>query len=502
MDTFLAFLVAGVVVFFFMRRYLRALTSKQSSAAPATMTASAAPTGPSEPCPRCSKPVPQGSAFCQACGAAMAMWSVHRAAIKAASAGGSANGAKGIKKPVINATLCIGCGTCVEVCPEAGTLEMVGGKAILAHSERCTGHAKCAEVCPTNAILMSEDGKLQTIRVPRVNEQFETNIPGIFIVGELGGMGLIKTAINEGKLVIDQIRKRLPKPANTNLHDASGPDPVQAGEVADVIIVGSGPAGISATLSAHQHFVKYVTLEQGEIASTIRHYPRHKFLMAEPPEIPLYGPLYVSDGTKEALLSVWETIIANTGIRINTNERVDRIIRQGESFTVETKRGQYFTKFVVLAMGRRGTPRSLNIPGEDLGKVAYSLIEADTYKDKDVIVVGGGDSAIEAALALSKGKQNRVTLVYRGDVMQRARDRNQKMLTDAAKEDRVKILLKSNVLQINADSAVIDIAGQKQTVKNDFVFIMAGGNSPEEFLQKVGVEIVEKSLMFSPTSFS
>jgi thioredoxin reductase (NADPH) len=492
MDTFLAFLLASVVTFFFVRRYLHKLTAgKKAPERGAAATATAAPMKMRD-CPRCAKPIVDTSAFCSHCGAPMAMWSAHTAKVNLP--GGRA--ATGKPKPVINASLCIGCGSCVEACPEAGTLELHQGKAILSHPDRCVGHAKCAEVCPTQAILLSFDGTLQTVRVPLVKENFETNLPGVYIVGELGGMGLIKTAVNEGKLVIDYLRRTSPGTVQNKPEHGSSASPA-AGEgvgMADVLIVGAGPAGLSAALTAHQYGFNYVAIEQGEIAATIRHYPRHKFLMAEPVEMPLYGPLYVSDGTKETLLSVWETILANTGVRVRTNERVERVKKNGQGFVVDTTKGQYHAKNVVLALGRRGTPRRLEVPGEELAKVAYQLIEAETYEGKDILVVGGGDSAIEAALGLSKHKRNRVTLSYRGEAFQRARERNQKFLAEAEAQGQLQILRSSNVAEIQASKVQVNAAGKAVELPNDFVFILIGGSSPEDFLKRTGIEIVEKSL--------
>lgn len=498
METFLTFLLASLVTLYFVRRYLQKLTGTKKASDPASHAAPAVPVK-MRPCPRCTKGIPQVSAFCLHCGAALAMWTVHSAAVQSAGTSGE----KGKPKPVINATLCIGCGSCIEVCPETGALELVGGKAILSNADRCTGHAKCAEACPTQAIRYSFGGVLQTLRVPLVKENFETNIPGIYIIGELAGMGLIKTAVNEGKLVIDRLQKHLadqapgwPQGGSASSDAAPGaPAPSDNGHgVVDILIVGSGPAGLSAALTAHQYGLNYLALEQGEIASTIRHYPRHKFLMAEPIDIPLYGHLYVGDGTKETLLSVWETIISNTGVRVHTNERVERVKRNGGSFLVETTKGQHQAKHVVLALGRRGTPRGLGVPGEELAKVAYQLIEAESYENKDILVVGGGDSAIEAGLGLSKNGRNRVTLGYRGEAFQRAKERNQKMLAEAEKQGQLRTLRNSNVVEIRADAVKLDVAGQPLEIPNHFVFIMIGGSSPEDFLKRTGIEIVEKSL--------
>jgi putative YpdA family bacillithiol system oxidoreductase len=492
MQTFLSFLIAFAVTFFFVRRYLRKLTgTKAAPGKPAP--AAAAPASKMMPCPRCAKPISEQSSFCSHCGAPLAMWTVHRSAVVAA--GGSPQ--KGKPKPVINATLCIGCGACVDACPETGTLELAGGKAILAHAERCVGHAKCVEVCPTQSIILAFDGVLRTLRVPLVKENFETNVSGLYIIGELGGMGLIKTAVNEGRMVIERVVKEMqngkghtpaatPAPAETS--------PASAAEIADVLIVGAGPAGLSAALTAHQQGMNYLTLEQGEIAQTIRHYPRHKFLMAEPIDIPLYGPLYVADGTKEGLLSVWETIISNTGVRIQTNTRVERIKKNGTCFHVETSKGQYSAKRVILALGRRGSPRRLEVTGEDLAKVAYQLIEAESYEGKDILIVGGGDSAIEAAVGLSKAGRNRVTLSYRGQAFERAKDRNQKLLEEAEKAERLKILRNSHVTEVREKSVALDVSGAPAEIPNDYVLVLIGGTPPEEFLRKAGIEIVEKSL--------
>lgn len=479
MDTFLAFVIAAAVTMFFVRGYLKKLTLKNGArnAANARSTVASLPL---QPCPRCAKAIPKSSAFCAHCGAALAMWSVHRAEVKAVTIA-----MEGKPQPLINASLCVGCNSCVEVCPEAGTLELISGKAILAHPERCASHSKCAEVCPTQAITMATGGILQTIKVPYVKVDFETNIPGLFIAGELGGMGLIKTAINEGKLAIDHILRRKSQLASR--------DDVPE-DAFDVAIIGAGPAGLSASLAAQQHGLRYLTLEQGEIASTIRQYPRHKFLMAEPIDIPLFGSLYVADGTKEALLAVWETILKNTGVQVRTNERLDRVERNGAGFYVQSTKHRYYARYVILAIGRRGTPRRLTVPGEELSKVSYRLIEAESYDNSDILVVGGGDSALEAALALCTSGKNRVTLCHRGPDINRSRERNRERVRSAVSEGKLQLLLDTHLREITATEVVLDCQGTERELPNNYVFGLIGGESPEEFLRKTGIEIVERVL--------
>ena len=499
MDTLFTFLVALVVTFFFFRGYMKTLSGPKRTAPSPTGTPPAA-TPQSKPvfaCPRCNRSIAADSTFCPACGAPMSLWNLHRAAVRP-DTNGAGGGEKGKPRPLINASLCIGCGSCVDACPETGTLALVGGKSILANAERCVGHAKCVEVCPTSALSLAFGSTLQTLRAPLVKETFETNVAGIYIAGELSGMGLIKTAINEGRMAIDNIKRRLEAAGEWSPPSVRSPDyQVSASSAAgekpyDVLIVGAGPAGLSASLSAVQSGLNYLTLEQGEVAATIRNYPRHKFLMAEPVEMPLYGSLYVGDGTKESLVSVWETILTNTGVQVQTQERVESIAREGSWLEVTSNKGTYRTKNIVLALGKRGSPRRLGIPGEELSKVTYRLIEADSYEDKDVLVVGGGDSAVEASLALSKASRNRVTLSYRGDRFRRARERNCRMLEEAEKQGKVRVIRNSNLTRILPHCVQLSARDRAYEIPNHYVFILIGGESPEAFLRKTGIEIVEK----------
>jgi len=479
LETFVAFLFAVLLTFFFVRRYLKRLAAGSEKSVSASRPATPA----ALQCPRCSKSVPSDAAFCSYCGTALAMWRIQRAEIRETPVPLPVNQ----PRPVINTSICIGCGNCVRACDVEGTLEVINGKSILKNPDRCLGHALCADACPTGALSLAYGDALQTIRVPHLDSNFQSNVPGLLIAGELGGNGLIRTSINEGKLAMDHVISCLKQ------RPPQGPD-----DLLDVLIVGAGPAGLSASLTAHQHELRYLALEQGEIASTIRHYPRHKLVMAEPVNIPLYGNLYIGDGSKDALLAVWETIIKSTGLRIRTHERVESVRTEGETFLIGSSLGEYRARMVVLAMGKQGVPRKLGVPGEESTKVFYRLIEAEGYSNRDLLVVGGGDSALEAAVGLSRINDNRVTLSYRGTSFKRARDRNREKLEAQQAAGKVQVMLESEVVEIGPNAVRLTSAGKNIEIRNDFVFVMIGGESPEDFLRRSGVEIVEKVVSAAP----
>jgi thioredoxin reductase (NADPH) len=476
MDTLIAFAIALVVTLFFVRHYLKRIEPAPGGDAPA-----AAPAASVTGCPRCGSPIAAGMAFCGACGAPMSLWNFQGTNFSEVQP--TQNGTSS-PRPVINASLCIGCGSCVDACPEEGALALVSGKAILANPDRCKAHGACVPVCPTSAVtLKTGNSSRQTLRVPAMNANLETNIPRLYIAGELGGMGLIKTSINEGRLVAEHIRARL----------ATEP-PNGAGGSYDVTVIGAGPAGLSASLTFHEQGIRYLALEQAEIASTIRQYPRKKFLMEEPVEMPLYGRLYIKDSSKESLLEVWEAIVANTGVEIHTNEKVEAIVRNpaNQHFRIRTAHGEYETKYVVLAIGKRGTPRQLGVPGEEMAKVVYRLIEAESYDGNDVAVVGGGDSALEAAFALAKGGRNRVTLIHRGAEFPRVRERNRTRLAEAESAGLIRVLRDARIQSILSESIFVETPAGTEEIPNQFVFVLIGGESPEVFLQKIGVDIIER----------
>ncbi|HTC34597.1 MAG TPA: NAD(P)-binding domain-containing protein [Bryobacteraceae bacterium] len=381
-------------------------------------------------------------------------------------------------RPRIDVDLCVGCGTCVHVCP-FNVLEIVNEKAIAARLEDCTGFAACAAECPTEAIVLVSGGAMQTMELPTYDADLETNVPGMYLAGEVTGKALIKVAINQGKKVVDSIMKS--KPA--------------AGLQYDVIVVGAGPAGTSAALAAKSEGLKVLVLEQGTQANTIRNYPRQKFVMAEPVMIPVYGPLWMEDTSKESLLERWQQIIASTGLVINEEEKVLRVVRDTDHFVVTSSKGEYQGARVVLAIGKRGSPRKLAVPGEDSSKVAYNLMDADAYKGKSICIVGGGDSGLEAACGLGRPDlENKVWVVHRTEDFSRAKPRNQKKITKAMAEGRVNAFFTAAVTEIGETFISVKTATGVEKIDNDYVFVMVGGENPKKFLTDCGIEFSQRPL--------
>jgi thioredoxin reductase len=208
----------------------------------------------------------------------------------------------------------------------------------------------------------------------------------------------------------------------------------------------------------------------------------------------LYGDLWIADASKETLLSVWETIVANTGLQVRTGVKVDRVVRDGAFFDVVAEGAHYRARRVVLAMGRRGTPRRLNVPGEETEKVFFDIVEMEAFAGQKVMVVGGGDSAIESALGLANQPDTEVRLSYRGDSFSRVKARNLEKLDRAIASGKVIPMLRSELREIRPDLVVIEADGESMILPNDTVIVRIGGEAPSAFLEKLGVRIVEKDV--------
>ena len=377
--------------------------------------------------------------------------------------------------PLIDPNKCLGSASCVSACPE-GAIGIIKGKAVLIHPTICIGHGACQAACPHGAISLVFGTEKRGMEIPQVSPTFETNVPGIFIAGELGGMGLIRKSATQGSQAMESISK---------LKGSSNP--------LDVVIIGAGPAGIAGTLGAIEKKLRYVTLEQeSSLGGAIFHYPRNKIAMTAPVKLPIVGEVKMNEISKEKLLEFWEKVIHQTGIKINYNERLETITRIENGFIVKTAKQSYQTCAILLAIGRRGTPRKLDVPGEDLPKVVYRLIDPEQYRNMHVLVVGGGDSALEAAIAIAQEPGTTVTLSYRSEAFGRGKQKNRDRLNQLSASGKIKIMLKSTVNRIEKNNVVLNFENGEVTLANDGIIVCAGGILPTPFLKEIGVMVETK----------
>jgi thioredoxin reductase len=380
--------------------------------------------------------------------------------------------------PVVDPNSCIMTGACILACPEKDILGILNGKATTINTSQCVGHGACFHACPTQAISLHIGTETRGVELPHVKQNFETNIPGIYIAGELGGMGLIKNAVEQGKQAVENMVKSAGK---------------TDGSIHDLIVVGAGPAGIAASLTAKKHGLKFLILEQDTLGGTVFTFPRKKIVMTAPMDLPLHGKVKLFETSKSELLDLWNMVLGKNGIPVNENTRVESITAVNGHHRIVTSGGkEYLTRHVLLAIGRRGTPRKLNVPGESMEKVAYRLLEPENILNENIVVVGGGDSAVEAALLLSD--QNRVLLSYRKEAFQRIKPRNGERIAKAMSEGKVDVRFNSSLEAIEKDKVVISAGdgNARESVPNDRVYIFAGGELPTEFLNKIGIQITRK----------
>lgn len=380
--------------------------------------------------------------------------------------------------PIIDETKCLACKACVSACPEGDILGIINNKAQLINASHCIGHGACQKACPFNAITLVFGTATRGVDIPFVEPTFETNVPGIYIAGELGGMGLIKNAIEQGKQAAENVIKSI-KPSKNK-------------SVIDVVIVGAGPAGFSATLAMHQKKLRYLTIDQDSFGGTVFKFPRGKIVMTAPVNLPIVGKQKLRETTKEALLEFWHKIIDQTGIKINNNESLVSAEPAAEGFEITTSKRKIKTQKLLLCIGRRGTPRKLGVPGEDLSKVVYQLIDPEQYAGKKVLVVGGGDSALEAALSISEQPGSDVTLSYRSGAFSRAKEKNRSRIDEAEKSGKIKVMFNSNVKKISEDKVSIQTEDDLLSLANDDIIISAGGILPTGFLKTLGIQVNTK----------
>ena len=378
-------------------------------------------------------------------------------------------------RPWVDATKCMGSGACLLACPEHAVLQVIDGQAQLVNATACVGHGACATACPRGAIELVFGGEKRGVDLPQVGPDFQSNVPGLYIAGELGGMGLIANAVEQGRQAAKHALRRLPR--NHRAH-------------VDLLVVGAGPAGLAAGMAAQEAGKSVLVVEQDVFGGAIRHYPRQKLVMSRAWQLP--GQKKVRGGTlsKEELVALLSAMVEASGLPIHEQERVDAVeSTEGGTFLVTTTERTVHAARVILAVGRRGTPRTLDVPGEDREKVAYRLLEPEQFEHRHVLVVGGGDSAVEAVIQLGEQEGCRPTLSYRKDRIVRPKLKNQQRLQAAVDAGRVELLLGSTVQDIGADRVRLDAGDASVVLPNDAVLVFAGGVLPTKFLQAAGIDL-------------
>ncbi len=387
--------------------------------------------------------------------------------------------ALGIDRPVaqypfVDPTHCIGCGACVRACPEGDVLGIVGGTAVVINGLRCVGHARCAEACPVGAITVGLGDLSGRADVPRMDAAGETSVPGVYVAGELGGLALVRNAIAQGRAAVATIaERRLPRHTEGAL---------------DLVIAGAGPAGLAAALAAQVAGLSCVVLErEATLGGSLLHYPRRKMVLTQPVELPPWGALTREEYRKEELLATFERMIRERGLAVRFNEALVGAERRDGMLLVSTTRGSWRAEALLLALGRRGAPRKLGIPGEELPKVMYRLLDAEGYQGQRLLVVGGGDSAAEAAIGLARQPGNEVTLSYRREKLVRLKRKNQEALDHLLATGAIEGCFGSQPLEVRGQEVVLRTREGERVLANDYVFVFAGGEPPFALLRTMGI---------------
>jgi thioredoxin reductase (NADPH) len=388
---------------------------------------------------------------------------------------------------------CIATGACIDACPEKDPpIGMVHGKPKLINPSSCVGHGDCMRVCPVQAIDLVIGTKMRGVHVPALSSHFESSQAGLYIAGELGGMGLIHNAVRQGTVAAEAALRTIQK--------NSDPD------VVDLVIVGAGPAGLGAAAQARKLGARYRLLEKRRIGGAIASYPRGKIVMTSPMRFPGLPPITLKRTSKEALVEELSNVIDKLQLSITENCDVTGVRPEADgTFRIFSTVGAIRTQRVIVAVGRRGAPRKIGVPGDDDPRIHYELEDADDFRGKRMIVLGGGDSAIEAAYALSKKAQH-VTLIHRGPKFSRAKPDNQRLVDLMRDMDKADVMTDTVVVQLVTAPMTLEVASPAATpltlvlrgtvgetvLSADAVIACLGADLPTSWLDSMGVAVVTR----------
>ena len=372
--------------------------------------------------------------------------------------------------PRIDATACICSGACVQVCPEKDVLVMIAGRPRLVQPAACIGHSDCLRSCPVGAIELVLGSAARPVEVPIASGTFETTVPGLYVAGEIGGIGLIHNAVAQGKA------------AAVGALDGLGTHTCEL----DLVVVGSGTAGLGAALEAKRRGVRFAVFEKGTFGGAIRAYPRQKVVMTAPMDLPGIGKLKLRRTTKEALLEMFEDVVKQAELTITERAEVTAIARRGDGFEVEAAGRRVTARRVILAIGRRGVLRRLEAPGAELPHVVYEVLDPTLHRGERCVVVGGGDSAVEIALALAAQSGTRVTLVHRSADLSRVKPDNVKLLAEAQEKRRIRVRLSTEIVRVHPDR--VELSGHAP-VPATLVVCCLGAALPAAWLRGLGMEL-------------
>lgn len=379
--------------------------------------------------------------------------------------------------PEIDPERCGGCGACVSACPEGQILKLINHRAVLVEATKCVGHGMCAEVCPFDAISLVFGTKTRGMELPKIDTNYQTNVKGLYIAGELGGMGLIRNAVKQGRLAAEHACKSVNSEQKTDV---------------EILVVGAGPAGLSASMSCHSAKIKYLCIEQNKFGGTIYNFPRQKIVMTQPIDFPKIGTVNFNQNkiSKEDILEVWHKIRRLMKLRVSENAKFINLEKNGDIFTAKTSKGSITAKKVILCLGVRGSPRKLGIPGEHLPKVTYNLLDPEQYQGRYISIVGAGNAAAEAAQMLAHPRYaNKVHLLVRGASLNRCNNENQRILYEMEKKGLLKVLYHTKAKEVLDHRLIIESGSEVRKIKNDYLFIFAGAELPFKFLKSIGVKI-------------